>query len=261
MKHLKNKLMIVLLFIANIGCGQNSSNISSSLKDFEGIWLFIPPDWSNDTSFFAFDFINNSNRLTLYYEKDEKTISSLGPDIIGFAPQSKEIQRLSDLVEVGTRLYFFTPNPKTPNDSIKYFKEASPSCLAMYNGIAGEEEFSPPEKGKPNYFTFNFNGRENEYHQQIHHLPNLIVQALCRNSTEKIKVEAFLKIRYAMIKTIKTFLYKEPNIPSKMYLLQNDPVEVIEEKGNWLKIRYYPEKTNQWIGKTIEGWIKRSDVE
>jgi hypothetical protein len=112
----------------------------------------------------------------------------------------------------------------------------------MYNGIAGEEEFSPPEKGKPNYFTFNFNGRENEYHQQIHHLPNLIVQALCRNSTEKIKVEAFLKIKYAMIKTIKTFLHKEPNIPSKMYLLQNDPVEVIEEKGNWLKIRYYPEK-------------------
>jgi hypothetical protein len=48
---LKNKLMIVLLFIANIGCGQNSSNISSNLKDFEGIWLFIPPDWSNDTSF------------------------------------------------------------------------------------------------------------------------------------------------------------------------------------------------------------------
>jgi hypothetical protein len=43
--------MIVLLFIANIGCGQNSSNISSNLKDFEGIWLFIPPDWSNDTSF------------------------------------------------------------------------------------------------------------------------------------------------------------------------------------------------------------------
>jgi hypothetical protein len=49
--------------------------------------------------------------------------------------------------------------------------------------------------------------------------------------------------------------------PTKMYLLKNDPVEVIEEKDNWLKIKYYPEKNGEWTGKTIEGWIKKSDVE
>ncbi len=252
--------MIVLLFIANIGCGQNSSNISSNLKDFEGIWLFIPPDWSNDTTFTSIKVLKNNIRFNIFYWKKSEKVN-LDSMLIGFAPQNKEIQRLSDLVEVGTRMYFFTPNPKAPNDSIKYFEEASPSCLAMYNGIAGEEEFSPPEKGKPNYFTFNFNGRENEYHQQIHHLPNLIVQALCRNSTEKIKVEMFLKIKYAMIKVPKTFIFEELSSPSKMYLLKNDPVEVVEEKNGWLKVKYYPEKTGQWIGKTIEGWIKKSDIE
>jgi hypothetical protein len=49
--------------------------------------------------------------------------------------------------------------------------------------------------------------------------------------------------------------------PTKMYLLKNDPVEIIEEKDNWLKIKYYPEKNGEWTGKTIEGWIKKSDVE
>ncbi|NBB32002.1 hypothetical protein, partial [Cellulophaga sp. BC115SP] len=247
-EHMKfsNKLMMCLLFLAKISLGQ-SSQVSSNLKDFEGVWLFIPPEWSNDTSFFSLKIIKKMNILRVTYWKESQEIYSR-ERYIGFAPQNKEIQKLSDLVEVGTRLYFFSPNPKAPNDSIKYFEEASPSCLAMYNGIAGEEEFSPPEKGKPNYFTFNFNGRENEYHQQIHHLPNPIVQALCRNSTEKIKVEAFLKIRYAMIKTIKTFLYKEPSVPSKMYLIKNDPIEIIEEKNGWLKIRYYPEKNGEWIG-------------
>jgi len=39
-----------------------------------------------------------------------------------------------------------------------------------------------------------------------------------------------------------------------MYLLKNDEVEVLEEKEDWLRIRYYGKKT-------IEGWIKKSDVE
>jgi SH3-like domain-containing protein len=40
-----------------------------------------------------------------------------------------------------------------------------------------------------------------------------------------------------------------------MFLLKGDPLEVLEEKDDWLRIRYYA-KT-----KTIDGWIMRSDVE
>jgi hypothetical protein len=59
---------------------------------------------------------------------------------------------------------------------------------------------------------------------------------------------------YKSIKN-KVYLSTSPqNNPTKMYLLKGDEVEIIEEKDKWLKIRYYGKKT-------IEGWIKRSDVE
>jgi len=39
-----------------------------------------------------------------------------------------------------------------------------------------------------------------------------------------------------------------------MYLLKGDVVEILQEKDDWLQIRYYG-------NKTIEDWIKKSDVE
>ena len=46
-----------------------------------------------------------------------------------------------------------------------------------------------------------------------------------------------------------------------MYLIKGDPIEIVEEQGDWLRIIYYPEKNGEWTGKTIEGWIRKSDVE
>ncbi|MFY7987347.1 MAG: SH3 domain-containing protein [Flavobacterium sp.] len=57
-----------------------------------------------------------------------------------------------------------------------------------------------------------------------------------------------------LIKVSNAIIYNTPNSPTKMYLIKGDEVEILEEKGEWLKIRYYGKKT-------IEGWIKRSDVE
>lgn len=59
---------------------------------------------------------------------------------------------------------------------------------------------------------------------------------------------------YKSIKN-KVYLYTSTlNTSTKMYLLKGDEVEIIEEKDEWLKIRYYGKKT-------IEGWIKKRDVE
>ena len=52
----------------------------------------------------------------------------------------------------------------------------------------------------------------------------------------------------------KATIYITPNTSSKMYLLKGDVVEILQEKDDWLQIRYYGKKT-------IEGWIKKSDVE
>jgi len=257
MRYLIIKLLIVLITVQNIGFSQS---LISGISQFEGKWLFVPPKNSGDTSFTAIDIFKRNMRLKLFFWHNPAEIS-VRERLIGFAPKGKKIQRLSDLASEGQRMHFYTPNPSAPNDSIHYFQEASPSCLALFNGIAGEEEMAPPEDGEPNYFTFNFNGRENEYHIQIHHLPNRVVQALHKNPVEKSKVEDFLGIHYACIKPTTVLINKQPHQPTKIYLIQNDPVEVVEERDDWLKIKYYPEKNGEWTGKTIEGWIEKTDVE
>ncbi len=173
--------------------------------------------------------------------------------LLGFLPNNKKISKLSELEIVGQRMAFYTPNPNAPNDSIKYYREASPSCFASYNGL-GTDTHDPPAEGKPNYFLFNFNGREYEEHIQLENLPNYILVALLKNNTELQKVELFLNRKFQQIKVAKCQIYNLDMLPTKSYLIKEDPIEILEQKDNWLKIRYYGEKT-------IEGWIKKEDIE
>ncbi|MDI9873195.1 SH3 domain-containing protein [Flectobacillus rivi] len=67
-----------------------------------------------------------------------------------------------------------------------------------------------------------------------------------------------IKYRYLdnvfKVKSTKVFINTSVNVSSSIYLIKGDEVEILEEKGEWLKIRYYGKKT-------IEGWIKKRDVE
>jgi hypothetical protein len=72
--------------------------------------------------------------------------------------------------------------------------------------------------------------------------------------------------RLKRIRIHKAFIYLSSNINnektiSKMYLIKGDPIEIVEEQGDWLRIFYYPEKNGKRTGKTIEGWVKKTDVE
>lgn len=259
MQYLRNNFMIVLLLVTSNTLGQ-SVGTPSNLKDFEGMWRFVPPRGSNDTNFTSIKYFKNRIRFNVFYWHKSKNID-VDSMLIGFLSKDKKIYKLSDLDSVGTRMYFYRPNPQAPNDSIKYFQEASPSCSALYNGNAIEEELSPPEKGLPNYFTFSFNGRDIDRHEQLHHLPNLIVYNLVKNKKQVYKVEAFLNKNFSIITSSKVSIFNDIRSKTKMYLLKNDPVEIIEKKVDWLKIKYYPEKNGIWTGKTIEGWIRESDVE
>jgi hypothetical protein len=66
----------------------------------------------------------------------------------------------------------------------------------------------------------------------------------------RIDVESFNTFR---ITNSKSIIYAIPNNPTKMYLIKGNEVEILEQKDNWLRIRYYGKKT-------IEGWIKKEDV-
>lgn len=81
-------------------------------------------------------------------------------------------------------------------------------------------------------------------YDEASNLPKTIIEYLKRNNI----------IPFRKISSQKTYIYSETKSRSKSYLIKDDEVEILEEKDNWLKIRYYGQKI-------VEGWIKKSDVE
>ena len=67
----------------------------------------------------------------------------------------------------------------------------------------------------------------------------------------RIDVEGYNTFR---ITKSKATLHSSLSVPTKMYLLKGDDIELIDRAKDWLKIRYYGKKV-------VEGWIKQSDVE
>lgn len=62
--------------------------------------------------------------------------------------------------------------------------------------------------------------------------------------------------RFKKIANRKSYIYSSANDNSKtgMYLIRGDEIVIVKDKLQWVKIRYYG-------NKTIEGWIKKSDIE
>lgn len=75
-------------------------------------------------------------------------------------------------------------------------------------------------------------------------VPKSVIQEI-----QKISPDFFFTV-----KPNKSYIYKTPKVLSNTYIIKDDIVELIEKKENWFKIRYYGKST-------IEGWIKKSDVE
>lgn len=70
--------------------------------------------------------------------------------------------------------------------------------------------------------------------------------------------ENFIKKEYDLVILENQSLYKEPNenTKTKMYLVKNDVVEILEEKENWIYILYIS-KDN----KEIKAWIPKNALE
>ena len=67
----------------------------------------------------------------------------------------------------------------------------------------------------------------------------------------RIDVEGYNTFR---ITKSKATLHSSLSVPTKMYLLKGDDVELIDREGDWLKIRFRGKRV-------VEGWLKKSDVE
>lgn len=96
---------------------------------------------------------------------------------------------------------------------------------------------------------------------KVQDLPPLFIHKLSLKYPPQV-LKRMLDKTFMKIKMPKSFIYSKPTILSKMYLIKDDQVEVVREKEikgtKWLNFRYYGNSAT--TGKTIEGWIKKADV-
>ena len=93
-------------------------------------------------------------------------------------------------------------------------------------------------------------------YNKVERLPNEYLRALYKKGKKDNKdyLKSFFNMDFKEIIIPKSIIHSVPNQRTKMYLIKGDEVEFLEEQGEWYKIRFYGKKT-------IEGWIRKSDVE
>jgi hypothetical protein len=244
----------ILLFFGN------SINAQQKLNDFSGIWVFIPIEGSGDTIFKEYKIILKDKSIELTYWNDSKKTSIYGTpftyygfwDVLIKEPQPKHI---SELKPTGKYLFFYDSLIKDKNqknkigyDSLGNLYQATRRCSWTINDNLSQ--------GLPltTLSLYLANNGEPDVYKKVNKIPDYVLLSLKKNKEHWQRYLDFIEHKELKIKELKTNIHSSLNKPTKMYLIKNDEVEIVEEKGDWVKIRYY--------GKNVvEGWIKKSDVE
>ena len=227
-------------------------------KLFDGIWEFVPLAGSSDSAIKSFQVINKNRLIEVSYWLDTKSASIYGNPFTYYGfwdtflkePQPKNI---SELKQTGKYLLFYddlikneTEKNKIGYDSLGNLYKATRQCSWAINDNL--------PAGLPSKTLSLFFNMEPDFYKKVDEIPDYVLISLKKNKEDWEKYLNFLGHKMLIIRQMKSFIYSLPDKKTKIYLLKNDEVEILEEKDNWLKIRYYG-------NKTIEGWIKKSDVE
>jgi hypothetical protein len=146
-------------------------------------------------------------------------------------PDSIEIDRnfqLTDKIEI-VEIVFYDFEDKQLNGNIKH---TGPDYYQIN-----------PEKGNDFLGWSHSNSQRLVYYNRV-----ITPKPFLINFYKKIAKSSFKKINNA-----KSIIHSTSMKLTKTYLIKGDEVEIIEEKEDWLKIRFYGKKT-------IEGWIKKTDI-
>lgn len=222
MRKLIKTLVLVFCFLK--GSGQDNY-----ITKFQGYWVgYISTD-PNSTRIF-YEIIANNDKLSMVYERD--TIIEIRVSKIGFVDSRTDSIKLPHLKSKGR----FFCDCTVENDSIT-------NCFLIEGFSSTGDSYW---YGNTDVFDFN----------KVETLPlNRILTDFLK--WEEIKLhhlQKFFNLKFKRIKASKSLIYSTPNKLTKMYFVQNDLVQLLEEKNDWLLIRYY--------GKdVIEGWIRKDDVE
>ncbi len=242
-------ILIGLIFILN----QSFAQTIPSQEKIEGLWKFVPQKKYSDTTFLAF-IVCKSNKMIdiMYWKETRKSNIICSPySYYGFwdNKNSDYPKKVTDLKVSGNRVLFYDDIGRN-YDSLGNLIKHTRSCFLTYS-IEGDDEAEMPSDYTPDKIYLNFTGREPDVYERIKEIPLFVIDALRNNEKDWEKYRLFVDFKKI---NKKVYLNTKPKQPTKMYLIKGDEVEILDEKGDWLKICYYGKKT-------IEGWIKRSDVE
>lgn len=220
-------------------------------KQLMGFWQFVPPEKGYDSSFIIFKE-NKSIELTYWLESQKVGFYGSPFTYFGFWNTSyyggtTNPKHISELKSSGRFIFFY--------DNL--IKDLSEENKIGYDSLGNL--YRPNRKcdwgfiNDGNGIEFNF-GPQPDTYKRVDKIPDYVLLSLKKNKEHWKKYLDFIEHKELKIGALKSTIYNLPNKPTKMYLIKNDEVEIVEEKGDWIKIRYYGKKV-------VEGWIKKSDVE
>ncbi|MFC0181329.1 SH3 domain-containing protein [Pseudarcicella hirudinis] len=231
---------------------QDKNNFANST------WVFkIPNEYESYTIF----KVNKSLKIS-FWEKSKENAYIYGNPFTYYGfwdtflkePQPKKI---SDLKPIGKYLFFYDDLIKNNSEKNKIGYDSLGNLYSPTRMCQWTINDELPEGLPPTTLTLNFNMNPDVY-KKVDKIPDYVLISLRKNKEDWQRYLDFMEHKESKVTQLKAFIYTIPNKQSKMYLLKNDEVEILEEKlvkgTSWLKIRYYG-------SKTIEGWIKKTDVE
>jgi hypothetical protein len=244
---MKIKIIIILIVISSNAIAQ----IVPSQNKLKGYWKFIPPKSGYDSIYSIFKK-NKLIEISYYIESRKAGIYGNPFSYYGFWDSKKAIypKKVADFEKKGNNMLFYD-ELGSDYDSLGNLFSPTRRCYLTYT-FEGDDDIFLPSDYIPTKLFFEFTGRGPDIYNRITQIPLFVVKALKQNEKDWQLYKSFVVLKKIVIQ--KSIINSKPNIKTKMYLIKNDEVEIIEENDEWLKIRYYGKKT-------IEGWIKKSDIE
>ena len=243
----KATLITISIFLSNLLKAQSSQDF----KQMSGIWKFEIP---NEYESYMINDFNKSLKISFWTKSNDSAYTYGTPfSYFGFwdihinEPQPNPI---SDLKSSGKYIFFYDRLIKTYDSNNKIGYDSLGNLFQPTRTCEWDIYEKLPYRQKTLELYFNM---EPDVYKKVDEIPDYVLISLKKNKEHWQRYLEFLGEKEGSIHVQKSFIYSQPNKQTKMYLLKDDEVEIIEEKEDWLHIRYYGKKV-------VEGWIKKSDV-
>ncbi len=242
MKKLKlNNFCIITSFAVVINISAYAQ-LKPSIKNLQGLWKTKFENGNITT----IKIIIDNKIIDIDYVKFNYKATVFGEPFgyFGFVGLNDNPKKISELKNEGDFIKFYYDLNHDYNAN-GYLLGPDISCPISLN----EDLENDPE---PKVMYLYFRGTPDAY-SKIDTIPSEILLLLRKNKADWKKYADFIGMKQRAIKSEKVFIYSTPESITKMYLMKNDTVEFLEEKGEWVKFRFYGKKL-------IKGWLKKENI-